>query len=83
MEEDRPAVTGIARLFEQGGPQDAGLQEAIVLIHTYEEEYGKWGLIKRGKLMGSLVVLLLAECAASEGWGGSDQVPFLLAERAR
>jgi len=33
--------------------------------------------------MGSLVVLLLAERARSEGWRGSGQVPFLLAERAR
>ena len=32
--------------------------------------------------MGSLVVLLLAERAPSEGWIGSGQVPFLLAERA-
>jgi hypothetical protein len=26
---------------------------------------------------------LLAQRAASEGWGGNGQVPFLLAERAR
>ena len=26
---------------------------------------------------------LLAQRAASEGWGGSGQVPFVLAERAR
>jgi hypothetical protein len=32
---------------------------------------------------GGLVVLLLAERAPSEGWRGSGQVPFLLAERAR
>jgi len=51
------------------------------MIHRYEEEYGKWGRIKRGKLTGSLVVLLLAECARSEGARstaavGPTRVPF-------
>ena len=33
--------------------------------------------------MGSLVVLLLAERARSEGWRRSGQLPFLLAEPPR
>ena len=44
-----------------------------VLIHCSRNRVG----------MGNLVVLLLAEHAPSEGWRGSGQVPFLLAERAR
>ena len=40
-------------------------------------------LAQRGEEMGSLVVLLLAERAPSEGRGRSGQVPFLLAEPPR
>jgi hypothetical protein len=53
-----------------------------VLIHTYEEEYGMWGLIKRGKLTSSLVVLLLAERARSEGEVQGCEELSLLPERA-
>lgn len=42
-EADRPAVTGMGRSFEQGGPQGAWPEEAIVQIHRQEEEYGKRG----------------------------------------
>jgi hypothetical protein len=31
----------MGRSFEQCRPQGAGLQEAIVLLHRYEAEYGK------------------------------------------
>ena len=35
---DRSAAAGMGRLFEQGGPQGAGLEESIVLTHTSEKD---------------------------------------------